>query len=825
MTTPKEAISPHGQKQTGETGETGVTLLNNEEFIKAVFTSIPEHACVVVCAKTGDPSEGGWLAASASEFAEHLSKENNNYVGCSGFYPLDSGKLVARKTQFAACHFLMLDDLGTKVPFEGLKGFEPSWLIETSPGNFQGGIIFSEPLTDSNLASQLLDALIRSGFCDAGSTNPSTRWARLPVAINGKPKYVQPDGSPFRCQLTKWDPTKRYSPAELIDLLGLELAPPVHVPGAAANRSPSPNNTLDADDVLILQGSENAVITSLKSKGLYKSRLDEIKHDITCPWVHEHTDQQDTGTAYFEPSEKFPRGGFCCQHSHRDTYKLKNLLDHLGIHKSIARNKPIIRLVSGGLNRIVDAAEKVLAGTHQHYQFGGFIASIAIDPVTGDSSIALTSKEALTLTLSNAAAWEKPAREVGEWKSCDPPVRHINILHQAQQFKHLPTLAGVVRQPYFRQHDGELVTKAGYDETSKLYAHFDSNEFVIRDLTIDEARAQLAILENLLGEFHFVTPADKAAAISAIFTSVVRASLPLAPAFHIQAPVPGSGKTYLCELIGAFAGPGGNAKVSYPTSSEEATKVILSLLLTNPAVIEFDDMDTDWIPHGTIKRMLTAERITDRILGASKTATVSTRTLFLGSGNNVGPVRDLLRRVLTVHIDPRCATPATMQYKASPVEEVRKNRGLYVAIVLGIIQAWRKAGSPKTDVANIVTFNGPWSEYCRQPLLWLGLSDPATSLLNQIRHDPEGDELGQLLIAWHSTFGSTPTTVRKLLETSRSNPDLLENLREFPIEEKGEINRRKLGHFLKRNANRIVDGYELQKTSADGRTAWCVCKS
>ena len=48
-----------------------------------------------------------------------------------------------------------------------------------------------------------------------------------------------------------------------------------------------------------------------------------------------------------------------------------------------------------------------------------------------------------------------------------------------------------------------------------------------------------------------------------------------------------------CELIGAFAGPGGNAKVSYPTTSEEATKVILSLLLTSPACVEFDDMDSD----------------------------------------------------------------------------------------------------------------------------------------------------------------------------------------------------------------------------------------
>ena len=122
--------------------------------------------------------------------------------------------------------------------------------------------------------------------------------------------------------------------------------------------------------------------------------------------------------------------------------------------------------------------------------------------------------------------------------------------------------------------------------------------------------------------------------------------------------------------------------------------------------IEFDDMDTDWIPHGTIKRMLTAEQITDRILGVSKTATVSTRTLFLASGNNVGPVRDLLRRVLTIHVDPRCATPATLSYRGNPVEKVRQERGKYVSAVLTIIQAWRTAGSPRAQVSTIVTYGG-----------------------------------------------------------------------------------------------------------------------
>jgi hypothetical protein len=275
-------------------------------------------------------------------------------------------------------------------------------------------------------------------------------------------------------------------------------------------------------------------------------------------------------------------------------------------------------------------------------------------------------------------------------------------------------------------------------------------------------------------------------------------------------------------LIGRFAGPAGNAKVSYPTTSEEATKVILSLLLSSPAVIEFDDMDTDWIPHGTIKRMLTAEHITDRILGISKTAMVSTRTLFLGSGNNVGPIRDLLRRVLTINVDPRCATPATISYKGFPVDKVRQNRGKYVAAVLTIIQAWRKAGLPRAEADSIVTFGGAWSDYCRFPLMWLGYPDPATALLEQIRRDPDGDALAGLMSEWYSVFGSIPTTVRKAVEKAGERPHLKDAMREFPVEERGEINPCKLGWMLRKNANRIVSGFEFQRSMADGRIAWRV---
>ena len=297
--------------EAGKGGEGGVFQITNAEFIAAVFTDLPEGAFAAVCSKPGNPNLGGWPARRADDRVPTIVvAEHNNYLGCSSFYPGDDGSFKARKAQFAACHFLMLDDLGTKVPLDRLGGFELSWLIETSPGNYQGGILFDAPITDGAVAVRLLNAVIDAGLCDAGATGPLSRWARLPVAINGKPKYADKAGNPFQCRLVEWRPDKRYSPQEIVDRLQLELAPagrpkkPAKPPARPANTPHRTGN--DADDVLTPKAEENPVVAALKARGLYKTPLGSGKHDMTCPWVHEHTDELDTGAAYFEPDETVP---------------------------------------------------------------------------------------------------------------------------------------------------------------------------------------------------------------------------------------------------------------------------------------------------------------------------------------------------------------------------------------------------------------------------------------------------------------------------------------------------------------------------------------
>ena len=101
--------------------------------------------------------------------------------------------------------------------------------------------------------------------------------------------------------------------------------------------------------------------------------------------------------------------------------------------------------------------------------------------------------------------------------------------------------------------------------------------------------------------------------------------------------------------------------------------------------------------------------------------------------------------------------------------------------------------------------------------------DSATALLKQVRHDLDSDALRCLMTEWYEAFCSTPTTVRKAVDQAVLEPSsLLDAMRELPVEERGEINRLKLGWLLKKNANRIVGGFEFQQAEADGRTAWRV---
>lgn len=294
--------------------------VSNDEFLTAIFGKTFTSAHPLVCKKTGDPDIGGWIP---NKWPCNTNLPNLNWYTLPSLYtPDDTGRYRAKKEFAVSVHAVMVDDVGTKVSAELFISCPPSWALETSPGNCQYGYILIEPITDFGIVDKLKEKLIGAGLCDSGATGGTARWMRLPVAINGRPKYGDP--SP-ECRLVQWRPKLKYSVEDLYTALGLQK-------GQVA---PSNNSTTKAFNgpagQTQLSDDATSVIEALKIKGLYKTALGSGKHDITCPWVNGHTDATDNGAAYFEPNQKYPTGGFKCHHSHGSLFHIRDLKEFLGI--------------------------------------------------------------------------------------------------------------------------------------------------------------------------------------------------------------------------------------------------------------------------------------------------------------------------------------------------------------------------------------------------------------------------------------------------------------------------------------------------------------
>lgn len=107
---------------------------------------------------------------------------------------------------------------------------------------------------------------------------------------------------------------------------------------------------------------------------------------------------------------------------------------------------------------------------------------------------------------------------------------------------------------------------------------------------------------------------------------------------------------------------------------------------------------------------------------------------------------------------------------------------------------------------------GEWSDLCRQPLLWLGCADSASSVFEALSEDPDRETLERLLDAWYAAFGRTPTMVREAINRiNQVRDDGLKEVLHDIADERGEINRRKLGWWIRRHAGPIVNGLRLTR--------------
>lgn len=289
-----------------------------DDFAMALYREMPRGAHGWHCFLRGDPRKAApwqWGGLPLPAGRRPIAPEDANcYIVVSAF---TGGK--RRKTHFAALHALMVDDIGTKITPARIK-LPVSAAVETSHRNWQGWYFLTEPLTDRTLAERLIDQMIDRGLAAAADPGMSgvTRYGRLPAGVNGK------HHPSFACRLAMFEPDRRYSVDEIAEAYALDLTAPAPRP---APKFPPARHSPDLN-----------VLGLLRAANLYRADRGGGIHEILCPWVDEHTDRGETGSAYFEPSgENNQHGGFCCQHGHCRHRSVRDLHRWLRTLVGIAR--------------------------------------------------------------------------------------------------------------------------------------------------------------------------------------------------------------------------------------------------------------------------------------------------------------------------------------------------------------------------------------------------------------------------------------------------------------------------------------------------------
>lgn len=262
---------------------------------------------------------------------ERTRKTASLYMGTATVKRHKDGNIYNRKEQFARWCVLVLDDIGTKIPLEKIpEEFEPTYIIESSPNNFQYGYVFDKPIEDYEQARALIELVYSGGFSDEGGKLVNKK-VRLPEGINGKKgteKYQ------FRVALRKTD-GPLYTPQEVLKALSLsttwdeilESAHDVRQRNRAVIGTSlwSPMNAQYAS----MDGVIDPIVEWLADNNLIRS-MDGEWIEIYCPWASDHTEGGDTASyspiGYGDDEFKAHRA-YNCFHSHGDSQKTQHFLD------------------------------------------------------------------------------------------------------------------------------------------------------------------------------------------------------------------------------------------------------------------------------------------------------------------------------------------------------------------------------------------------------------------------------------------------------------------------------------------------------------------
>lgn len=293
-----------------------------EDFIDRVFADVvPKGAHRLVYSTSG--GRIGFPLPGVSSFKQlaRTTKAKSLYFCVASCKANPVGGLSHKKELFAGLHVVVLDDIGTKIAKAKIPAAlaVPSYIIESSAGNFQYGYILTQPITNRLHAERLLSTVAIAGLTDSGGVS-ACKLVRLPAGVNGKNDPLKRD---FPVTLIDAN-DKTFTPTELLAAIGYEDETGLVTwdriekddidPLAVKNRTQYLSRMPLAQST---DGMIDDVLEWLYSNDMVLNDSGDGWVDILCPWAAQHTDHNDiAGYMPFGRGDTPESRAFHCFHDH-----------------------------------------------------------------------------------------------------------------------------------------------------------------------------------------------------------------------------------------------------------------------------------------------------------------------------------------------------------------------------------------------------------------------------------------------------------------------------------------------------------------------------
>jgi len=406
------------------------------------------------------------------------------------------------------------------------------------------------------------------------------------------------------------------------------------------------------------------------------------------------------------------------------------------------------------------------------FRWGGGLARIEEDD-EGKPLIRELTVDRLRNELDRRTDWRTSGKGGSKRKKrkeakAKPPIDIVrNLLATPSESIRLPILSRLVTAPFFAP-DGTLQMTDGYHAGARTFLALHP-ELVIHPVpenpsSADIECAKTLLLDDVLGEFPFISASDRTHAMALMFLPFVRPMIPgPTPLFLIEAPTAGMGKGLLakvCLNIGTGQQVGIVTEVK---DDEELRKRLTSQLLTGKSAILFDNLSHP-LSSGVLAAALTATLWEDRALGTNRMLSLPIQCAWVATANNPTMTTEIARRSIRIRLDAAVDHPwERAGFRHESLDGfVSENRGRLMHACLVLVQAWLAAGRIAPKVRPLGSFED-WTRVIGGILENVSIPGFLGNLAALYEEaDTEGTMWRQIVALWWDKFGDSPVGTNEL---------------------------------------------------------------